>query len=265
MTIEVLAADDTAYQLGRLVGALLFPGLGLFLLVLGLVMRARGKNAAPPPQPWSTAPGSYPPPPGHYPPPGYPQAPGYPPPGPPPPAKSSGGATALIVIGCVLLVLSLVSIVGRAALRTGTSTSDRSINSSRGLSVGDCITDAQYSARDMDPTPVPCSTPEAIFSLAYRGEGPTATCPDGLRDGSKYAVLVNTSVIYCFALDVTVGECFAVDGTSGHFRSVACTDPTANAKVDQILEGQTDLSACPAGPSGSAVPVPPRVVCTVKP
>lgn len=184
----------------------------------------------------------------------------------------------MIVTGTILLVLTLLLVIGQAArLGMNASTRDGSSSTSSGptpggtagshaLAVGDCITDAQYETRAMYPDPTPCSDPDAIFKLAYRTDSPRAAkCPDGALVGSKYVVLVSDSHLYCFALNATVGQCFAVDPVDGNFHSASCTDPRANAKVDQIIEGQTELSACPAGPSGSAVPEPPRVICTVKP
>ena len=277
MVTELLASTDSAaYQLGRVIGALLIPGAGLVMLIVGLRMRSR---RTPMPQQWVSPPPGYPPVPGQ---PG--PYPGYPSPGgqaspypsyPPPPPKQTGG-TVLIVLGAILLVLGLLGLLVNVAVGAGrkqdqsrsTTTSARTTPSAAkpsGLSVGDCITNAQYQAADMDPDPVACGTSEAIYELAYRGEGSASTCPDGLREESNYAVLLNKSHLYCFVLDVSAGECFEVDPDKKSFTSVACTDPTANAKVDQVIEGKTDLAACPGGPTGAAFPEPPHVVCTVQP
>ena len=149
--VTLLAADpDTVgYRIGSIFGILLFPTLGLILLIVGLRQRSAAGRQPFPPQP------GYPPPPGYGPPghPGYPPAPGYGPPGfpppgqhgyppqpympgapppgypqqwgggyppvPPPQPKSRG--TALIVIGAILLALSLLGILGRAAKSTNSA------------------------------------------------------------------------------------------------------------------------------------------------
>jgi hypothetical protein len=275
---ETLAAADTAESIGYVVGLLVLPALGILLLVLG-IRRARTNQVTPPPMWQQPGPPGYPP--GYYPPP--PQAqfgvpPGFypPPPGPPPPPpKQSTGGTVMIVIGAVLLVLGALG-AGLAAYGATDDSSSVGAQSSGaprpsspgaadGLQVGQCITDRQYSSAEMSPKATDCAERDAVYELAYQGSGPTATCPDGLREDSGYAVLFNSSTTFCFVLNVEEGECFHVDPDAQLFSPVDCTDPTANSKIDRIFDGADDLSLCPAGPQGAAFPVPARTYCVVPP
>ncbi|MEX3657251.1 hypothetical protein A5667_14540 [Mycolicibacterium fortuitum] len=283
------AAGSAAYSAGYLVGALFIPGLGLLLLILGLVRRSSsrsklsGQPGYPPgahPQPGY--PQGYPQPgypqqgypqPGYpqgYPQPGYPQQPGYPtvPPqayGAPP--KKSG--TVMIVIGVILLVLGLLGLAGRMATRASESSSSSDSRSSSsgdsgGLEVGACITGDQYAAADMDLTPVSCSDADAVYELASQGGG-SATCPDGERSNSDYAVLMNESRTYCFILDVEEGECFDINEASKRVAPVECSDPNAVTKIVKRVDGSTDTSVCDSGARAVAFPEPARVYCAEAP
>jgi hypothetical protein len=270
------AAGSAAYSAGYLLGALLIPGLGLLLLILGLVRRS-SSGSKPSAQP-GYPPGAYPqpgypqgyPPPGYpqqgYPQQGYPQQPGYPQAYGAPPKKSG---TAMIVIGVVLLVLGLLGLAGRMASRTSESGSSSGSGSSRaggsgGLAVGECITGDQYAAADMSITPVSCSDAKAVYELASKGDS-SATCPDGKRDDSDYAVLMNQSRTYCFILDVDEGECFDINEASKLVTPVECSDPSAVTKIVNRVDGSTDTSVCESGARAVAFPKPARVYCAEEP
>ncbi|MET0898140.1 MAG: hypothetical protein ABWY45_09535 [Mycobacterium sp.] len=280
MVWQTLAVADIGESIGYAVALFLLPAVGLLLLILG-VRRNRANLALqpPPPPPWQqSGPPGYPP--GYYPPPqqGLPGAPPgfYPPPPPPlgPPPPQNAGGTVMIVLGCVLMVLGLLG-AGLTALgaagdvSTGAGSSGVQMpstpGSSDGLQVGQCITDQQYASAEMAPTPTDCSERDAVYELASHGTGPTATCPDGLREDSGYAVLFNSSTTFCFVLNVGEGECFYVDPGAQLFSPVDCTDPAANSKIDKIFDGTDDLSLCPAGPQGAAFPEPARTYCVVPP
>ncbi|MBX8687277.1 hypothetical protein GO011_07515 [Mycobacterium sp. 20091114027_K0903767] len=280
---NLAAAGSAAYSAGYLLGGLLIPGLGLLLLILGLVRRSSsrsqpgGQPGYPPgaypqpgyPQGYPQQPGypqqGYPP--SGYPHPGYPQQPGYPPAYGAPPKKSG---TVMIVIGVVLLVFGLLGLAGRVASRTSESSSSSGAGSSRsggsgdGLAVGDCITGAQYAAADMNLTPVSCSDADVVYALASKG-GRSATCPDGKRDDSDYAVLMNESRIYCFILDIEEGECFDIDEASKLVTPVECSDPKAVTKIVKRVDGSTDTAVCDSGGQAVAFPEPKRVYCADDP
>jgi hypothetical protein len=233
MVGQTLAASGIGGSIGYAVGMLVLPLVGVILLFLG-IWKYRARQSAPP---------------------GW-----YPPPYPPPAARPTGGPVAMIVVGSVLLVFGLAG-AGLAALES----TDESVPSvfSDGLQVGQCITDTQYASADMSPEATDCGAREAVYELAYQGEGPAATCPDGRREDSGYAVLFNNSRTYCFVLNVAEGECFSVDPEAQLFTPVDCTDSTATSKIDRIIEGADDLSQCPAGPQGAAFPEPARTYCVV--
>ena len=283
MVWQTLAAAEIGEVVGYGVGVLLLPAVGLLLLILGIRRTRANRALQPPPQPQWQPPGPPVYPPGYFPPPQqgplaappgfYPTPPPPPPPGPPP--KQSAGGTVMIVAGCVLVMVGLLG-AGLAALgatddapptatRSSGTPPPSAPGSPDGLQVGQCITDEQYASAEMSPEPTDCGERDAVYELASQGSGPTATCPDGLREDSGYAVLFNNSTTFCFVLNVGEGECFYVDPAAQLFSPVDCTDPAANSKIDKIFDGTDDLSLCPAGPQGAAFPEPARTYCVVPP
>lgn len=175
----------------------------------------------------------------------------------------------MIVIGVILLVLGLLGLAGRMATRASESSSSSDSRSSSsgdsgGLEVGACITGDQYAAADMDLTPVSCSDADAVYELASQGGG-SATCPDGERSNSDYAVLMNESRTYCFILDVEEGECFDINEASKRVAPVECSDPNAVTKIVKRVDGSTDTSVCDSGARAVAFPEPARVYCAEAP
>lgn len=224
-------------SVGYVVGLLVIPVVGLVVLILGLRWYRRTQ-------------------------------PGHPPvwhPAPPPqrsPGRSAAGPIVMIVLGCVAMVLGLLGAGLGVLVARDEAVSEPTPEA---LQVGQCISDSQYASAEMPPQPSDCSRRDAVYELAYRGEGPSATCPDGLREDSGYAVLFNNTDTYCFVLNVAEGQCFFVDPDAQLFTPVDCADPSANSRIDRIFDGAEDLSRCPAGPRGAAFPEPARTYCVVSP
>ena len=253
--MTVLAADS-AEHLGRVVGALLIPILGIVLLIIGLKKRSDAKRPPSPPQ-YGT---------------GYPQqAPGYPPQGPvypqygpqayppnqpapfaaPPPQRKSAGK-GLIIAGAVLLGLGLLAGVARVAQNASSGGKD--------LAVGDCITNESYVAADLDPKTVSCSDSSAVFELATETTA-DRNCPDGQREASGYAVLINSKTTLCFVLNLVEGDCYNVEPSKRSFEPAACTSDVGVIRVDRRIDGSTDETACDAGQTSVSFPEPARVYC----
>ncbi|MGB3482694.1 MAG: hypothetical protein WBB07_10845 [Mycobacterium sp.] len=222
-------------SVGYVVGSFLIPVIGLLLLILG-IWRYRVVQAQQVSRRWL--------PPGQV---------------PATRSKSIGGPVTMIVAGGVFFVLGLA---GAALTALGASTVSVP---AAALQVGQCITDQSYSSADMSPTPADCAERDAVYELAHEGNGPAATCPDGQREDSGYAVLFNSSRTLCFVLNVNEGECFRVDPDAQLFTPVDCTDPTATSRIDRIIKGQSDLSLCPAGAQGAVFPEPKSTYCVVPP
>jgi hypothetical protein len=150
------AGDTIAGMLGQIAGLLVFPVVGVVLLITGIRKRAAARKQASIPYPPGHAPG-YPPPPGYQPPPGYPpNYPGYPPnyPAPghyptpgqpgysayppvsgyqtpaPQPSRPNSAGTGLIVAGIVCLVLGVFAFIGALSEHARASS----------LGMGDCYT-----------------------------------------------------------------------------------------------------------------------------
>ncbi len=257
MVGELWAVAALGGSVGIVAGSLLIPAAGLLLLILGIrrTRTGRASQAMPNWQPPGAAAGyPYPPPPAYHPQP-----------------KPSGGAVAMIVSGCVLLVLGLagVGVATLSALHALSSghgqSSATSPSAPEGLHVGECITDQQYASAEMSPEPTDCNKRAAVYELAHQGTGPTATCPDGLREDSGYAVLFNSSRTYCFVLNVEEGECFHVEPAAQLFSPLDCDDPAANSKIDRVVDGVADPSLCGGGAQGATFPEPARTYCVVAP
>ncbi|OBG28309.1 hypothetical protein A5764_25825 [Mycobacterium sp. 852002-51057_SCH5723018] len=256
------------------------PVIGLVCLVIGLVQRSRSRQRPGPyPPPYGTPP---PVPPGYpYPPPppmGYPGPyPGFPypgyPPGLPPRRRTGQSGTALIIIGALLLTLGGVGIVGNLARVNserpqGLPGADRSHPSTEAPTpeIGRCFGEFELGIGSLNGAPESCTDPVATYELAAKG-GPTATCPDGKRDGSVYARLTNESFTLCFALNLQQGQCYLRTdaNTTKTWTPTDCANARyAKFRVDKRIDGSTDETLCPPGMTARAFPIPPRVYCLAK-
>jgi hypothetical protein len=158
----------------------------------------------------------------------------------------------LIVLGAVLLVAGFAGVAANLGRH------------SRTLSVGQCISESDYAARDMRPTPIDCGRADAVYELASQGGG-SATCPDGEREHTGYAALVNDAVTYCFALNVREGACYSVEVAKNLFTPVPCSSPRAVTKIERRVDGSTDESECPSETKAVSFPEPARLYCVSSP
>jgi hypothetical protein len=251
----------TAYYFGELTGMFGITILGIILLIVGL--RRRSRTGQPPGGNPMIPPG-YPPPapyPFGYPPPSYPQPPTYPPPYPAgypaePPRRRSG--TALIVVGSILLafgVLGIVSQVGNAASRAG--------RSARSANVGQCIGAFNMQEQHVrTATPQDCDKPDSVFEVASKG-GPSAKCPDGKLEDSKYAYHFDGATTLCLILNLKQGQCLTATGTAErpNFAVADCAGSARVIKVVKRIDGSSDTELCPEGTKAISYPSPARLYC----
>jgi hypothetical protein len=224
---------DIAGSLGYLFGTLLVPGIGLLLLIQGLRQRRSSRRQV-----------------------AEPVAPDYQGlPVPPSPTIKSGGS-ALIVVGAAVMVASLVT-VAASALNI-----DDSTLVPHQLAIGQCVTDKDYRAKNIDNASVACQRVDAVYELASKGDG-SAPCPDGKRDDTDYVALTNDRFTYCFALNLREGACYHVEDQKHIITPVACTSEDATVRIDRRIDGSTDITQCDTGTKGLSLPVPPRVYCVV--
>jgi hypothetical protein len=157
------------------------------------------------------------------------------------------------VVGSVILALSVLGILGQAQ-RHGHGAANG------GLAVGQCVTDSEYGARNMDPEVVDCSAPNALYELASRGDG-SAVCPDGKREDSRYALLVNHSLTFCFIPNLREGACYHADAHSNLISPRDCGDSTANTEVARRVDGRADPDLCESGTKEVSFTLPARSYC----
>jgi hypothetical protein len=251
--------------IGEVIGTLLFPAVGVLLLVLGLRERSKARGAQPPGYPgYPLYPPAYPPP--GYPPP-YPVAyppPGYPPVPPPRPTAGQGK----IIAGSILTVLGLLG----AGVNVLSSVNERKAeNSAPPVEVGQCITgEAMASGVIGAHGIVACSQPAGVFEVVSTG-GRDAPCPDGARDDTDYARWINDTSSVCFVPNLLTGQCYANvkhpvgDRTrTDTIKSVPCTDASAEFTVLQRFE-RADYDLCPVGSHQRIWTDPPRTYCTGPP
>jgi len=272
-----IAALD-AHNLGVAVGALMIPLIGLILLIVGLVERTRSQKQPQPTPP--TYSGQLPPaphfgPPSRQPPPGYgaQMPPGYvpypPPPGHWPPPRPKPRGTALIVTGAVILGMSVVGGVVRAAESSGESSSSSnrttppSLDSAAPvLKLGQCVGEKDFA--DRDPKPMDCQNPSAVMELVSV-RGGNADCPDGKgRDDTVYTTLFWDDATMCFAANFVEGDCYAVTtdtSSESPFTHEECDDPRATVKVVQRFDVATDVAQCSPGTKPVSYPYPARLYC----
>lgn len=260
--------------MGYLLAMFGIPAIGLICLTIGLVERSRSPRQFPAHPPYPTAPGhpvntGYP----------YPPAPpaGYPGPYPPyagyqslPRAKKSG--TALITVGAVLLTLGGLGILTQMAQVTsnhdrGSNMTGQSLPATAAADpeIGQCFAEFEVSIGKLNQ-PTDCANPVATYELAAK-VGPTSTCPDNKRDGSRYSRLTNESRTLCFAANLIQGQCYLRTGehTTRTWTPADCAQARyAKFKVDKRIDGSTDETPCPPGDTTLAYPVPARVYCLAK-
>jgi hypothetical protein len=255
-----------AHNLGVTIGALMVPLIGLILLIVGIVERTRSRKQLPPMQPGylghmpptaQTQP-PYPPPPLGYP--AYPPPPGWPPPPPQPKPRGTG----LMITGAVILGLSLVGGVVRAADSSEASSGRKPghLDSAPTLSIGQCVADSDFAKRE--PKPTDCNNPSAVMELVSRG-GANADCPDGKGHAeTDYTTLFWDDATMCFAASLQENHCYAVnmaDPSESPFTHEDCDDPRANIEVVQRLDGTTDAAKCSPGTKPVSYKQPARLYC----
>jgi hypothetical protein len=251
VVVTELAEGTDAEHLGELVGFFGIPLVGLILLVVGLVRRSNARRlppAYPPPGPYP-----YGPPPGPPAPPTPPQY--YPTPYPAPRPQRSG--VALIVVGSLILGFSLLGTLGRA-----TDLASHHLGTVRSAHVGQCVSQSDFQASNMAPTPQDCGVSDALLEVATSGGG-SATCPDGKVKDSKYAVLSDKTTTLCFLLNLTQGRCYSATGTpqSPTFAMSPCDGSLPVVQVVRRVDGNSDRTLCPAETKAVSYPQPARLYC----
>lgn len=255
MNVSYLAtAVDAAALAGRTVGLLIFPAVGLTLLIVGLRKRSAARKQA-----WAGYP-PYPPYPAGYPA-GYPAAPqGYPPqysaaypmPIPPMPPRKSGG-TGMIVSGIVVLVLGVFTFAFTVVAVTARH--DRP-------AIGDCYTNDILNDHGRWK-PSSCSNADAVLEYAANADS-AGNCPDGKRNDSSYLSAEHHGVRICFAPNLLQGECYVSERDGATVRHASCTTP-GTIRIVKRVDGSADTSSCPKHSRAVTYPQPTRLFCTERP
>lgn len=211
-----------------------------------------GQYGTPPPgTPPQGQPGQYGPPPGQYPPP--PGQPGFPPAPPAPPKKSKVGR--FIVLGIGLLVVVGIVIAGVVAFTKSPASSN----------AGDCLSITEFTQGGDDPTKADCNDPKANVKIAAKLDSSSDNCPGGADAGyDTYSVSGRSSYKLCLMINAKQGDCLAnFSSQTKGYQKVPCTDPTKDAELVKVVEGQASDSVC-EGTDATRVaiyPQPPTTMC----
>ncbi|WP_285477934.1 hypothetical protein [Amycolatopsis sp. NBRC 101858] len=210
----------------------------------------QGQYGAPgtPPQ---GQPGQYGPPPGQYPPP--PGQPGFPPAPPAPPKKSKAGR--FIGLGIGVVVLIGVVIAGYFAFKSSPASSN----------VGDCLSITEFTRGGDDPAKADCGDPKANVKIAAKLDSASDDCPGGSDAGyDTYSVSGRSSYKLCLMINAKQGDCLAnFSSQTKGYQKVPCSDPTKDAELVKVVEGQASDSVC-EGTDATRVavyPQPPTTMC----
>jgi hypothetical protein len=163
----------------------------------------------------------------------------------------------MIVVGSLMLGLSLLGTLGRAA-----NLASHHRETARSVHVGQCVSQSDFQASNMAPTPQDCGASDALLEVASAGGG-SATCPDGKVKDSKYAVLSGKTTTLCFLLNLEQGHCYSLTGTPENptFATSACDGSRPVVQVVRRVDGNSDHTLCPAETKAFSYPEPARLYC----
>jgi hypothetical protein len=179
-----------------------------------------------------------------------PAPPGYPPDPPTEPAK--GGAKKRQRLISVVVAVVVAVVVGAVLYlnRDDASLAD----------VGNCIRVNSASEENADVETVDCTDPAAVLKVAKKLDDDSASCPD---DGyAKYTQSGGKTGDFalCLMLNAREGECFSgAEGGVEKSQKVDCA--RAEARIDKVITGSADETACSEGTQPLVYPEPPTVYC----
>ncbi|TQJ02654.1 hypothetical protein FB471_2389 [Amycolatopsis cihanbeyliensis] len=127
---------------------------------------------------------------------------------------------------------------------------------------GDCLAIAEFTD-DADVETVDCADPSANVKVGVKLDSAADRCP-----GPNYDELVlegEAGYKLCLMLHVSAGDCLANldQSTTKGYETVPCGDPSAQAEVLEIVEGDPDAQEACAQAGGDVMgyPEPPRSLC----
>lgn len=201
----------------------------------------------PPPQ---GQPGPYGPPPGQFPPGQF--QPGFPPAPPAPPKRSKALWIRLAIVAVIVVVGGTLAIINFA-------------KSPASSSVGDCLKITEFTSGGDDPVKADCADVNANVKIGAKLDSASAACPGGAESPyDTYSVTGRSSYKLCLMVNAKEGECLAnVTSKTKGYQKVPCTDPSVEAQVVKVVEGQADKNLCGEEPGTFAVayPEPAHTMC----
>jgi hypothetical protein len=176
---------------------------------------------------------------------------------PAPPPRGSRG-TALIIVGSVLLGLGGLGILSQVA-----KTASRVGQSSHAANVGQCISAFSVRENNFAPAPQDCDKSDSTLEVAAKGDGASATCPDGKRQGSDYSILFDGTTTLCLLINLRQDHCYSMSGgpKTPTFVAASCDGSLVGIKVVKRVDGSTDAGLCPSGTKPISYPTPARLYC----
>ena len=203
-------------------------------------------------QPPQGQPGQYPPPGQYGPPPGQQ---GFPPVPPVPKRSNAAMWIRIAIVAVVVIVGGTLAIISFA-------------KSPASSSAGDCLTITEFKSGGDDPVKADCGDPNANVKIGVKLENAHDSCPGGASSPyDTYSVTGRSSYKLCLVINAKQGDCLAnlTSKTQG-YKKVACTDPSAEAKLVKVVDGKADENLCEGteGVIPVAYPQPAQTMCFVK-
>ncbi|WP_053718653.1 LppU/SCO3897 family protein [Saccharothrix sp. NRRL B-16348] len=158
-----------------------------------------------------------------------------------------GGNGRKILVGVLVVLLIGVVAYGVRYLTSGAANAE----------VGDCVSVTAEADNRAEVDTLDCSADRASYKVGKVLETTDAGCPEeGLY--TEIVPAVGGGYKLCLLPNMAEGACYKPDEGTG-FVKTECTGPET-IKVTKVIEGSTDLEACPDG-AGMAYPEPPVTYC----
>ncbi|WP_158848409.1 LppU/SCO3897 family protein [Saccharothrix deserti] len=166
-----------------------------------------------------------------------------------PQAKRSGPSSRQILIAVLAVLMAGVVAYGVRQLTSGPANAE----------VGDCVSVTAETDNRAEVDTHDCSADKASFKVGKVLDATDATCPEeGLYTEIAPAGSVGDGYKLCLLPNMAEGACYKPDEGTG-FVKTECTGPET-IKVTKVVQGSTDLEACPDG-AGMSYPEPPVTYC----
>ena len=137
-------------------------------------------------------------------------------------------------------------------------------NSPASSNVGDCLKVTEFKAGAEEPDKADCNSPDANVLIGAKLDSASAECPGVGKAYDTYSVTGKSSYKLCLVINAKQGDCLAnFNSDTAGYKKVPCADPTKDAELVKVVEGQSDKALCDETDAQYAIayPQPARTLC----